>query len=77
VPNPVLGQAVLLAVILQDESGATQRDIRAHCARHLEDFTQPKFVDIVADLPRTYNVIRASPSDIDSHSWTNGELPVK
>ena len=55
VPDSVLGQAVLVAVTLQEQAHVTERDIRAHCARHLEDFMQPKFVDIVADLPRTDN----------------------
>jgi acyl-coenzyme A synthetase/AMP-(fatty) acid ligase len=55
VPDAVLGQAILLAVLLHDEAGQTEREIRAHCARHLEDFMQPKYVEFVAELPRTDN----------------------
>jgi amino acid adenylation domain-containing protein len=55
VPDEVLGQAVRLLVVLQAGHDISEREIRAHCIRKLEDYMQPKYVEIVADLPRTDN----------------------
>ena len=33
----------------------TERDIRSYCARHLEDFMLPKYIEILAELPRNDN----------------------
>lgn len=53
VPDPVLGMAIK-AVIAPTEPGAlTERDVLAHCARHLEDFMVPKAVEFVSELPKT------------------------
>lgn len=55
VPDDVLGQAVRLLVVLHKSAPLTERDIRAHCARKLEDYMLPKYVEIVSELPRTEN----------------------
>jgi len=55
VPDPLLGQAILLVIVPREDVPITERDIRAHCARTLEDFMLPKHVRIVAELPRTAN----------------------
>jgi acyl-CoA synthetase (AMP-forming)/AMP-acid ligase II len=55
VPDPLLGQAILLVVTTEEQAQLTERDVRAHCARHLEDYMQPKYVEFAADLPRTDN----------------------
>src|SRR5581483_6466806 len=55
VPDPLLGQAILLVVVPRDGVELTERDVRAHCARTLEDFMQPKHVSIAPELPRTAN----------------------
>jgi acyl-CoA synthetase (AMP-forming)/AMP-acid ligase II len=55
VPDPVLGQAIKLVVVLHEGAQITQRDIKAYCARKLDDYMMPKFIDIVDDLPRTEN----------------------
>jgi acyl-CoA synthetase (AMP-forming)/AMP-acid ligase II len=55
VPDPVLGQAIKLVVVLHEGAQVTQRDIKAYCARKLDDYMMPKFIDIVVDLPRTEN----------------------
>jgi amino acid adenylation domain-containing protein len=55
VPDPLLGQAILLAVVLREGAGLTAREIRAYCARRLDDFMVPQHVQIRAALPRTDN----------------------
>jgi len=55
VPDTVLGQAILLVVAPRPGEHITERELRAHCARTLDDFMQPKYVDIVTELPRTDN----------------------
>jgi acyl-coenzyme A synthetase/AMP-(fatty) acid ligase len=55
VPDPLLGQAVALIVVPRDGTSLTERQVRAHCARTLDDFMQPRYIQIAADLPRTEN----------------------
>lgn len=55
VPDPVLGQAVRLLVVLHDGAHLTERDIKAYCSRKLDDYMMPKYVEIVDDLPRNEN----------------------
>jgi len=53
VEDPVLGQALKAIVALDPGSALGEREIRAHCARNLEDFMVPKHVSIVDALPKT------------------------
>ena len=53
VPDPILGQAVKALVVLDEGSTVTERDIQGQCARRLENFMVPKFIEIVAELPKT------------------------
>jgi acyl-coenzyme A synthetase/AMP-(fatty) acid ligase len=53
VPDPILGQAVKALVVLDEGSTVTARDIQSQCARRLENFMVPKFIEIVAELPKT------------------------
>jgi long-chain acyl-CoA synthetase len=53
VPDPILGEAVRLVVAVAEGSGISDRRLRQHCHEHLEDFMQPKFVEIWPELPRT------------------------
>jgi amino acid adenylation domain-containing protein len=46
VPDPLLGEAVKLFIALAPGAMLTERDVRAHCSRSLEDFMQPKYVEI-------------------------------
>jgi amino acid adenylation domain-containing protein len=55
VEDEVLGQAIKAYVILEDGCRLTERDISAHCAGHLENYMQPKIVEIRAALPKTSN----------------------
>ena len=40
-------------VVLEDGASLTERDILAECQKHLENFMVPKFVEFVAELPKT------------------------
>jgi amino acid adenylation domain-containing protein len=53
VPDPILGQAVKALVVLDEGSTVTERDIQSQCSRRLENFMVPKFIEIVAELPKT------------------------
>jgi amino acid adenylation domain-containing protein len=53
VPDDILGQAVKAFVVLEDGSTVTDREILHQCAKRLENFMVPKFVEIVAELPKT------------------------
>ncbi|MGH7918342.1 MAG: class I adenylate-forming enzyme family protein [Candidatus Dormibacteraceae bacterium] len=55
VPDPLLGEAVLLCVTARQDAELTERAVRAHCAARLDSFMQPAQVRIVAALPRTDN----------------------
>lgn len=55
VPDPILGQAVYLAVVARSGAALTVRDIVVHCARLLDEVRRPKHVELVEELPRTAN----------------------
>ncbi|MBX3568928.1 MAG: acyl--CoA ligase [Rhizobiaceae bacterium] len=52
IPDPILGHAVA-AIVVRSDSGLSERDVLAHCARNLEDFMVPRTVLFRAALPRT------------------------
>jgi len=51
VPDPVVGEALIGYVTLDPDAIVTPRDLRMHCARHLEDFMLPRDIEIVRELP--------------------------
>ena len=53
VPDRILGMALKAFVVIDPILGVTERQLIAHCARHLEDFMVPKSVEFRADLPKT------------------------
>ncbi len=53
VADPILGMALVAFVVPVEWGALAQRDVLAHCARHLEDFMVPKRVEFVAELPKT------------------------
>jgi amino acid adenylation domain-containing protein len=53
VPDPVLGSALKAVLALSDGCQLSERDVQRHCARHLEDFMVPKYVEFRAELPKT------------------------
>jgi long-chain acyl-CoA synthetase len=55
VPDPLLGEAVKAYVVIEDGSALTAREVRAFCARRLEDFMVPSQVEFCAELPKSEN----------------------
>ena len=53
VPDDILGQAVKAFVVLEHGVALTTKDIQRECQAKLENFMVPKYVEIVADLPKT------------------------
>jgi acyl-coenzyme A synthetase/AMP-(fatty) acid ligase len=53
VPDPILGEAVKALVVLEEGSAVTERDILGECQKRLENFMVPKFIEIIAELPKT------------------------
>jgi long-chain acyl-CoA synthetase len=53
VPDPLLGEAIKAFVVLDGGRRYTERDVIRHCLAQLENFMAPKFVEFVAELPRT------------------------
>jgi long-chain acyl-CoA synthetase len=52
VPDPLLGQAIKVFVVI-GEGDIDERKINRHCRAHLEDFMMPKYVEICEALPKT------------------------
>ncbi|GAC1445114.1 MAG: class I adenylate-forming enzyme family protein [Chloroflexota bacterium] len=52
IPDEKLGEAIQIFVAPKAGAPITERDIRAYCARHLEDFMAPKYVEIWPSLPK-------------------------
>jgi amino acid adenylation domain-containing protein len=53
VPDPILGEAVVAYVVLEQRASLSERDIQRECQQRLEGFMVPKSVVFVAELPRT------------------------
>ena len=53
VADALMGEALEAFVTLTSGAATGEREILAHCARHLEDFMVPRSVSVVDSLPRT------------------------
>ncbi|HWK14605.1 MAG TPA: fatty acid--CoA ligase family protein, partial [Rhizobiaceae bacterium] len=53
VPDPILGHAIKAVVALAQGAEVSETDIVRHCARFLEDYMVPKFVEFRPSLPKT------------------------
>jgi amino acid adenylation domain-containing protein len=53
VPDEVLGQAIKAVVVLKEGCSLQEKDIQQHCARNLEPFMIPKFIEFHQSLPKT------------------------
>ncbi len=52
VPDAILGMAIK-AVVVSTNAAMQEQDVIRHCARHLEEFMIPKFVEFRDALPKT------------------------
>jgi long-chain acyl-CoA synthetase len=53
VPDPILGSAIKAVVATEQGASLKAEDIVRHCARFLEDYMVPKFVEFRPSLPKT------------------------
>jgi amino acid adenylation domain-containing protein len=53
VPDDILGQAIKAFVVLESETNLTEMDLLRECARRLESFMVPQYIEFVGDLPKT------------------------
>jgi acyl-CoA synthetase (AMP-forming)/AMP-acid ligase II len=52
VADPVLGEAIKAVIEPRGGAQLTDKQVQAHCARHLEDFMVPKIVEFREALPK-------------------------
>lgn len=52
-PDDILGEAIKAYIVLKKGSRISEKEIIAHCSKHLEDFMVPKIVEIRETLPKT------------------------
>jgi acyl-CoA synthetase (AMP-forming)/AMP-acid ligase II len=53
VPHRMWGEEVAAAVVLREETSATESDLLAYCRERLAEFKSPKRIHIVQAIPRT------------------------
>lgn len=53
VPDEILGQAIKCFVVPQPGAQLTGNNVLKHCADRLETFMIPKYVEFIAELPKT------------------------
>lgn len=53
VPDPIEGHAIKACVVLRPGVTLTESDIRHHCRAKLENALLPKFIEVVATMPKT------------------------
>lgn len=53
VSDPILGQAVKAFLVIDGGQQYSERDVIKHCLTRLESFMAPKYVEFVAELPKT------------------------
>ncbi|HEC35352.1 MAG TPA: AMP-dependent synthetase [Anaerolineae bacterium] len=53
VSDELLGQAIKAFIVCADGHNLREQDVRRHCARHLEDFMIPRYVEFRTSLPKT------------------------
>jgi len=53
VPDEILGQAVKAEIVLKEGKLLSDRQVKAYCQQHLEDYKIPKYVEFVTSLPKT------------------------
>lgn len=51
-PDDRLGEVVAVAIVKEESSSLTKRDIQRHCVRNLADFQQPHEIFFLEELPK-------------------------
>jgi long-chain acyl-CoA synthetase len=52
VPDPHYGQEILACVVVKPGSTLDEAELRAHCERELGRYKAPKYLRLVAELPK-------------------------
>ncbi|MBT8450209.1 MAG: hypothetical protein KJO69_10990, partial [Gammaproteobacteria bacterium] len=55
VDDLALGQAIVAFVIVEDGHEIPVKKVKAHCARHLENFMVPRDVIVINSMPKSAN----------------------
>jgi len=55
VPDPLLGQAVMAFVALEQQAACLPEAIERYCSLNMESFMVPKYIAVLDELPRTSN----------------------
>jgi len=55
VPDEALGHAIKAFVVLESGAQLAEKDLQRLCRARLESFMVPKYIEAVANLPRTAN----------------------
>ncbi len=55
VPDPELGQAIAVLLVLKNNATISEKDVLAHIKRNLPNFMHPKYLEIRGSLPRNPN----------------------
>ncbi len=53
VPDDTLGEAIKVFAVPEEGVTLSEREVRAFCARHFEDFMMPKYIEFLAALPKS------------------------
>ncbi|MBN2070340.1 MAG: AMP-binding protein [Candidatus Krumholzibacteriota bacterium] len=53
VPDELLGEAIKAYIVLRKGTDLSEKKILSHCARNLEDFMIPKYIEFRESLPKT------------------------
>ena len=53
VDDPILGQAVKAFLVMKEGKTYTEREVIKFCLSRMESFMAPKYVQFVAELPKT------------------------
>lgn len=53
VPDEILGMALKAVIVLAEPDTMTERNVLSHCAKHLETYMVPKYVEFRSALPKT------------------------
>lgn len=53
VSDEILGQAIKVFIVASDQKSITQNDVLKYCKDNLEPYAIPKYIEFVAELPKT------------------------